>query len=117
MVHDETALRMASPGVTNRRLRLAFNRVLAGEEDIIDLAFQADVLFAPDADQPTRQGHAAERPDRKAALSKPTDYATPEEFRRAAAQRAATGVGIAFISNSFLVQCPRSQPHWRRLPV
>jgi len=31
--------------------------------------------------------------------------------------RAGTLDGIAFISNSFLVQCPRSQPHWRRLPV
>ena len=31
--------------------------------------------------------------------------------------RAGTLDGTAFISNSFLVQCPRSRPHWRRLPV
>ena len=28
--------------------------------------------------------------------------------------RAGTLDGTAFISNSFLVQCPRSRPHWRR---
>ena len=82
---------LGRPGVTDRRLRLAFNRVLAGEEDIIDLALQAHLLFAPDSDASTQQGHAHDRPDCKAAPSKPTDYATPEEFRRAIAQRPATG--------------------------
>ena len=91
IVHDETALRIASPGVTDRRLRLAFNRVLAGEEDIIDLALQAHLLFAADSNPSIQQGHARDRPDRKAAPSKPTDYATPEEFRHGIAQRPATG--------------------------
>jgi hypothetical protein len=31
--------------------------------------------------------------------------------------RVGTLDGTAFISNSFLVRCPRSRPHWRRLPV
>lgn len=91
IVHNETALRLASPGVTDRWLRSAFNRVLAGEDDIIDLALQAHLLFAVDAEQSARQGHAVERPKHEAATANPVDYATPEEFRQAVARHPATG--------------------------
>ena len=91
IVHNEAALRLASPGVTDRRLRSAFSRVLAGEDDIIDLALQAHLLFAVDIEQPVRQGHAVERSERKAATAGPVDYATPEEFRQAIARQPATG--------------------------
>ncbi len=91
VVHDETALRLASPGVTDRRLRSAFNRVLAGEEDIIDLALQAHLLFAPDESAPTKQGHATERAERASSAAEPKEYETPDEFRRAVARRPGTG--------------------------
>jgi hypothetical protein len=91
IVQNETALRLASPGVTDRRLRSAFNRVLAGEDDIIDLALQAHLLFAGDAEESARQGHAAERPKQEAVTANPVDYATPEEFRQAVARHPATG--------------------------
>jgi len=91
IVHNEIALRLASPGVTDRRLRSAFNRVLSGEDDLIDLALQAHLLFTVDADQPARQGHAVERPKHEAATASPAEYATPEEFRQAVARHPAAG--------------------------
>ena len=91
VVHDETSLRLASPGVTNRRLRSAFNRVLAGEEDIIDLALHAHLLFAADDGGPSRQGHATERAERTPVEVEPQEYATAEEFRRAVVRSPGTG--------------------------
>ena len=91
VVHDESALRTASPGVTDRRLRSAFKRVLAGEDDIIDLALQAHLLFAPETEQPSQQGHAKNPRDQKDTPSMPANDTTPEEFRRAVERRPATG--------------------------
>ena len=91
VVHDETALKLASPGVTDRRLRSAFNRVLAGEDDIIDLALQAHLLFAPDDGQAVRQGHATDRGKRKDSATKLVEYATSDDFRRGVAVRPGTG--------------------------
>lgn len=97
IVHNDTALKLASPGVTDRRLRSAFNRVLAGEDDIIDLALQAHLLFAVDAEQSARQGHAVERPKRETVTANPIDYATSEEFRQAVTRHPATGESGRFI--------------------
>lgn len=91
IVHDETSLRLASPGVTDRRLRSAFNRVLAGEEDIIDLALQAHLLFEPDEGRVSRQGHATEQTERAPTEMEPREYDTAEEFRRAVARHPGTG--------------------------
>ena len=91
IVHDETLLRLASPGVTDRRLRSAFNRVLSGEEDIIDLALQAHLLFEPDEGMANRQGHATERSEHVPTETEPREYDTAEEFRSAVTIHPGTG--------------------------
>ena len=90
IIHDETALRIASPGVTDRRLRNAFNRVMSGEEDLIDLALQAHLLFAQDESAGQRAGHATNKGS-GAKQQAGKDYATSEAFRAGVALRPATG--------------------------
>jgi hypothetical protein len=91
IVHDETALRMAAPGVTDRRLQNAFNRVLRGEEDIIDLALQAHLLFEPASDQQGHVGRANRNDKRSNEQPEKQDYATPEEFRHSVLLKPANG--------------------------
>ena len=91
IVHDDTALRIAAPGVTDRRLRNAFNRVLRGEEDIIDLALQAHLLFEPASDQEVQVGRATRTGERPTDETKKLDYSTPEEFREGVSLKPATG--------------------------
>lgn len=91
IVHDETALRIASPGVTDRRLRYAFDRVLRGEEDIIDLALQAHLIFEPGSGQEARVGRATRTGDRPTEEAEKKDYSTPEEFRAGVSLKPATG--------------------------
>ena len=101
IVNDEVLLKQASPGVTDKRLQSAFNRVLAGEEDIIDLAREAHRLFTPedggtDKDRWTigpRPGASDESGPEESA---PTDSnyqecETAEDFRRAVARKPGTG--------------------------
>jgi hypothetical protein len=90
IIHDETALRIAAPGVTDRRLRNAFNRVMRGEEDLIDLALQAHLLFAQDENAGNRPGHATNK-GRGGKQQDGKDYATPEAFRAGVALRLANG--------------------------
>lgn len=95
IVHDETALRRAAPGAVDRRLQKAFSRIMDGEEDIIDLAQQAHILFAPDSGPKSgnasfgRAGHSRDP-------SEGQDYATPEDFRQALALKPATGESHRF---------------------
>jgi hypothetical protein len=91
VVNNETALRAASPGVTDRRLRSAFKRVLSGEDDIIDLALQAHLLFASETLQSPQPGYAKGQHDQKSAPSTPANDRTPEEFRQAVERRPANG--------------------------
>lgn len=91
IVHEEMALRRASPGLIDRHLRDAFNRVLAGEEDLIDLILQAHIIFAPEPNQP-RPARAGRRDGKRTTHGdKANEYATPEDFRRAVALQPATG--------------------------
>lgn len=90
IVHDETALRIASPGATNRKLRNAFDRVLRGEEDLIDLALQAHLLFAPEAYADRRAGTAPGK-GRGPKQSSGIDYANSQDFRAGVAMRKANG--------------------------
>lgn len=88
IVHDVTALRHAAPGAVDRRLQKAFSRIMDGEEDIIDLAQQAHILFAPDSNLKNgSSGRAGYSRDH----SEGQDYATPEDFRQALALKPATG--------------------------
>ncbi len=89
IVHHEAALREAAPGLLDRRLRDAFERVMSGRDDLIDLALQAHLLFAPEPVQP--QPTAARGSQRKRQESTPSKYATAEDFRRAVALMPATG--------------------------
>lgn len=91
IVHDETALRVASPGVTDRRLRNAFNRVLRGEEDIIDLAFQAHLIFESGDSSGSLTGRATRSSERPNKERETKDYLTSEEFRDAVSLKPATG--------------------------
>jgi hypothetical protein len=91
IVHDETALRIASPGITDRRLRNAFNRVLQGEEDVIDLAFQAHLIFEPSGNQPAQIVRATGASDRSAPEVTNKDYLTAEAFREGVSLKPANG--------------------------
>jgi hypothetical protein len=91
IVQDQHALRMAAPGLLDRRLRNAFNKVLSGEEDIIDLAHQAHLLFVTDDDQDRRRGRATGTRDQKSDHNG-KDYSTPEEFRQGVKRSPATGM-------------------------
>ena len=96
IVHDERALRRSAPGQIDGRLREAFERIRAGDEDILDLAQYAHIIFAPDS---VHEGHSgggsrntgSGRGDRKAVI-----YDTPEQFRRAVALEPATGASGHF---------------------
>lgn len=91
IVHDETALRIASPGVTDRRLRNAFDRVQRGEDDIIDLALQAHLIFEPAGNQEIRIGRATRTGRQATEGAEKRDYSTPEEFRQGVSLKPANG--------------------------
>ena len=96
IVHDERALRRAAPGQIDGRLREAFDRIRSGDEDILDLAQYAHIIFAPDAVQEGRSGggrrsEGSRRGDRKAVI-----YDTPEQFRQGVALEPATGASGRF---------------------
>lgn len=91
IVHDETALRIASPGVTDRRLRNAFDRILRGEEDIIDLAFQAHLIFETGHGSGSQAGRATKSGEQPKKEREAKDYLTSEEFRDAVSMKPATG--------------------------
>ena len=98
IVNDEVLLKQASPGVTDKRLQSAFNRVRAGEEDIIDLAREAHRLFAPEDGWITVNGGGGinPTPDPEPEESAPTESnyqecETAEDFRRAVARKPGTG--------------------------
>lgn len=93
IVQNQNALRQAAPGLMDRRLRSAFDRVLSGEEDIIDLALEAQVLF--NADEPEKENSG-----RGGAGRSRTDTGgggamrNPEDFRKsvkAGAKKSASG--------------------------
>ena len=107
IVHDQHALRIAAPGLLDRRLRNAFDKVLAGEEDIIDLAHQAHLLFVMDDDQEGRRGRATgTRAQKQADIGK--DYSTSEEFRQGVTRNPATGMsGLVSLSDPGLLELLR----------
>ena len=91
VVHDEYALRRAAPGQIDGRLRDTFDRIRRGEEDLLDLAQYAHIIFAPDIVQQAQARSAAKgargiRRDRRAV-----NYETPEQFRDAVSLEPATG--------------------------
>jgi hypothetical protein len=91
VVHDEYALRRAAPGQIDGRLRETFDRIRRGEEDLLDLAQYAHIIFAPEVVQQAQARSAAKgargvRRDRKAV-----NYETPEQFRDAVSLEPATG--------------------------
>ena len=90
IVHGAARLRRAAPSDINAALSDALSKVRKGEADLLELALQAHVIFAPDPQRetsgsPNRSGKRAERPE------KAVQYATPEEFRSAVSMREASG--------------------------
>lgn len=91
VVHDENALRRAAPGQIDSRLRETFDRIRKGEEDLLDLAQYAHMIFAADPAheraKPGRQrGRRSQTSDEKGVV-----YHTADEFRRAIALEPASG--------------------------
>lgn len=90
IVHGAARLRRAAPSDINAALSDALSKVRKGEADLLELALQAHIIFAPDPQRETsnssnRPSKRPERPD------KAEQYATPEEFRSAVSMREASG--------------------------
>ena len=98
LIHDDAALRRASPGLTDRRLRNAFDRVRNGEEDIIDLALQAHLIFERQDGATARQGRAG-KAGRKRRSDNGTDHATAEDFRNHVQLTPASGTSGRFTTD------------------
>ena len=90
IVHDKSALRRASPGNINPRLRQAFDRIESGEEDLIDLAREAHLLFSTE-NPTTGKSSSARSENKKSTQSEDQQFDTPEDFRKALSQKPATG--------------------------
>lgn len=90
IVHGTARLRRAAPSDINAALSDALARVRKGDADLLELALQAHVIFAPDPQSASAPGSArsAKNPER---AERAVQYATPEEFRNAVALREASG--------------------------
>lgn len=91
IVHEVTALHRAAPGAVDRRLQKAFSRIMNGEDDIIDLAQQAHILFAPDSCIKSEHSGRSSNSELIPNPSKGQHYTTPEDFRQALSLKSATG--------------------------
>jgi hypothetical protein len=90
IVHDHTSLRRASPGVVSRQLGAAFERVRSGEEDLLDLARQAHLLFKSVEPGAVTHGGDGRRAEPAVTTTGQT-YTTPQAFREAVALLPGTG--------------------------
>jgi len=90
IVHGQARLRRAAPADINAALSDALSKARRGEGDLLELALQAHIIFAPDSRDETKatSGRVGKRQDKP---DKAVQYATPEEFRQAVSMRAATG--------------------------
>ena len=96
IVHDEISLRRASPSVIDKKLQSAFDRVLSGEDDIIDLAPQVHLLFAPEDGGANIQGHTPKKNERASTKSDHQVNKTAEDSRDAVARKPGTGTSGRF---------------------
>ena len=96
IVYDERALRRAAPGQIDGRLREAFERIRSGEEDILDLAQFAHIIFAPDVVREGRSGVGGRNERSRRGDRKATVYDTAEQFRQAVTLEPASGASGRF---------------------
>ena len=90
IVHGTTRLRRAAPSDIHAALSDALSKARKGEADLLELALQAHIIFAPDHQAESQSsGQRSQKPAEK--TGKAVQYATPEEFRNAVALRAASG--------------------------
>jgi hypothetical protein len=96
ILHDEGALRRAAPGQIDARLRDAFERVRRGEEDLLDLAQYARVIFALEPVQAKATQFRGSDSRIQTVVNRGIDYPTAQEFRRAVALEPAMGASGRF---------------------
>jgi hypothetical protein len=87
LVNDELRLQQAAPGMGNRKLRAALERIELGESDLLDLAALAALIFStPEKARPVEQrsgGAKGGSKNKDAAADTGRDYNSPEDFRAA----------------------------------
>jgi hypothetical protein len=87
LVNDELRLQQAAPGMGNRQLRAALEKIELGESDLLDLAALASLIFStPEKARPI-QNRAAGGGSRSSSDQDPPsegqDYESPKAFRAA----------------------------------